>query len=384
LGQAAFFFTIIDSCAALSIILQGLKLGKMGISIMARNLFVILFLACIFFSMFSTGSVNFNPFDKKIYAHIFSTDETASFVAITDQVQIESQLVQTNLANNNISLAQNHANKAAALLTPDIISEIAEANEEIADKLLTAVGDLQRISSSSDEQQQMVNRLVSDINSTLSEAVVVRTQQRQQDDSSNFLESGIEFLRGIFGGGSQESSDKIEINSTTQPLAFADLVDSILINYGNAYAVDFDMTNMTNMAIMGGNSSDMMIMSGIADDNNSNSNNRSMNMDSMNISSSSSSMNMDNKTDRNYSLVDITDYQSAQALATKALEIFNTKLKPIAPNNSSAFITNLENGLTELGNLIQRKVSPVDIMMIVHMQIHPNLLEAFNLPLRQG
>jgi hypothetical protein len=342
----------------------------MGISNIARNLFVILFLACILFSLFSTGSVNFNPFDKKIYAHIFSTDEIASFVAITDQVQIESELVQTNLANNNISLAQNHANKAAALLTPDIISEIAEANEEIADKLLTAVGDLQRISSSSDEQQQMVNQLVSDINSTLSEAVVVRTQQRQQDDSSNFLESGIEFLRGIFGGGSQESSDKIDINSTTQPLAFADLVDSILINYGNAYAVDFDMTNMTNMAIMGGNSSDMMTMIGIADDNNSNSNN--------------SSMNMDNKTDRNYSLADITDYQSAQALATKALEIFNTKLKPIAPNNSSAFITNLENGLTELSDLIQRKVSPLDIMMIVHMQIHPNLLEAFNLPLRQG
>lgn len=384
MGQAAFFFTIIYSFAALSIILRGLKSGKMGISNMARNLFVILFLACIFFSMFSTGSVNFNPFDKKIYAHIFSTDETASFVAITDQVQIESELVQTNLANNNISLAQNHANKAAALLTPDIISEIAEANEEIADKLLTAVGDLQRISSSSDEQQQMVNRLVSDINSTLSEAVVVRTQQRQQDDSSNFLESGIEFLRGIFGGGSQESSDKIEINSTTQPLAFADLVDSILINYGNAYAVDFDMTNMTNMAIMGGNSSDMMIMSGIADDNNSNSNNSSMNMDSMNISSSSSSMNMDNKTDRNNSLVDVTDYQSAQALATKALEIFNTKLKPVAPNNSSAFIANLENGLIELSDLIQRKVSPLDIMMIVHMQIHPNLLEAFNLPLRQG
>jgi hypothetical protein len=356
----------------------------MGISNMARNLFVILFLACIFFSMFSTGSVNFNPFDKKIYAHIFSTDETASFVAITDQVQIESELVQTNLANNNISLALNHANKAAALLTPDIISEIAEANEEIADKLLTAVGDLQRISSSSDEQQQMVNQLVSDINATLGEAVIVRTQQRQQDDSSNFLESGIEFLRGIFGGGRQESNDKIEVNSTTQPLAFADLVDSVLINYGNAYAVDFDMTNMSNMAMMGGNSSDMMIMSGIADDNNSNSNNSSMNMDSMNISSSSSSMNMDNKTDKNNSLVDITDYQSAQALTTKAQEILNTELKPMAPNNSSAFITNLESGLTQLSDLIQRKVSPLDIMMIVHMQIHPNLLEAFNLPLRQG
>lgn len=355
---------------------------------MVRNLFVILFLACILFSLVSSGSVNFNPFDRKIYAHIFSTDETASFVAITDQVQIESELVQTNLANNNLSLAQNHANKAASLLTPDIVSEVAEANEGIADKLLTEVSDLQKISSSSDEQQQMVNQLVSDINSTLGEAVVVRTQQRQQDDSSNLLESGIEFLRGIFGGGSQESNDKIEVNSTTQPLAFADLVDSILINYGNAYDVDFDITNMSNMAMMRGNS-DMMTMSGTAGKSSNSNNGNSMNMDSMNMSSSASPSTdvdnkTDNKTDKNYSLVDITDYQSAQALTTKAQEILNTKLEPMAPNNSSAFITNLESGLTQLSDLIQRKGSPTDIMMIVHMQIHPNLLEAFNLPLRQG
>jgi hypothetical protein len=93
---------------------------------------------------------------------------------------------------------------------------------------------------------------------------------------------------------------------------------------------------------------------------------------------------MDNQTDRNYSLVDITDYQSARALATKAQEIFNTELKPMAPKNSSAFITNLENGLIELNDSIQSKGSLMDIMMIVHIQIHPNLLEAFNLPLRQG
>jgi hypothetical protein len=356
---------------------------------MVRNLSTVLFLACILFSLVSSGSANSNSIYKKIYAHIFSTNEIASFLAIMDQVQVESDLVKTNLANNNLSLAQNHANKAASLLTPDIVSEVAEANEEIADKLLTEVGDLQKISSSSDEQQQMVNQLVSDINSTLGEAVVVRTQQRQQYDSANFLESGIEFLRGIFGGGSQESNDKIEVNSTTQPLAFADLVDSVLINYGNAYAVDFDMTNMSNMAMMGGNPTDMMTMSGTVGNSSNSNNGNGMNMDSMNMSSTASSSvdvasKTDNKTDRNYSLVDITDYQSAQALTTNAQEILNTELKPMAPNNSSAFITNLESGLTQLSDLIQRKGSPTDIMMIVHMQIHPNLLEAFNLPLRQG
>jgi len=267
-------------------------------------------------------------------------------------------------------------------LTPSIVIEIAEKNQKVADDLTSAVNDLQKISSSSEKQRQMVKQLVSNINSTLSEAITIRIEQGQGEGSSNFLEKGIEFLRGIFGGsgdGSKEADNKEDINTTTQPLAFADLVDSILINYGNAYAVDFDMTNMSNMASMMGGNSSSMTMGGMADDEN-NSNNSNMNIDSMNMSSTM--MNMDSKMNRNYALVDITDYQSAQALAAKAGELFNNELKPIAPGNASAFITNLENGLTQLNNSIRNKASPMDIMMIVHTQIHPNLLEAFNLKLR--
>ena len=88
----------------------------------------------------------------------------------------------------------------------------------------------------------------------------------------------------------------------------------------------------------------------------------------------------------------MADYQSAQALSAKAQEIFDTELKPIASNNNStnnddgdmrAFTTNLDNGLKQLNNSIKSKASPMDIMMIVHTQIHPNLLEAFNLKLQQ-
>jgi hypothetical protein len=88
--------------------------------------------------------------------------------------------------------------------------------------------------------------------------------------------------------------------------------------------------------------------------------------------------NMDNK-GRNYTLADMTDYQSAQALATKAQDIFKTELKPILLGNSSAHAVNLENGLMQLNNSIKNKASPTDIMTVVHTQIHPNLLEAFNL-----
>jgi hypothetical protein len=174
----------------------------------------------------------------------------------------------------------------------------------------------------------------------------------------------------------------VDSDKTTQALAFADLVDSVLINYGNAYAVDFDMTNMSNMAMMEGRDSSSMSMNNTANDDSNRSNN-SMNMDSMDMSSSMTmNMNMEDDNNRSFSLVDITDYQSAQALAAKSQEMFNTELKHIAQNDSSAFITNLENGLTELSGSIQSKYSPMHIMMIVHTQIHPNLLQAFNLKLR--
>ena len=338
---------------------------------MIREPYLVLLLIGIIFNMVFSANTN-NFINQRVYAHMFTADETASFLAFADQLQVESELVQTNLVNNNLSLAQNHANKAASLLTPSVVIEIEEQNQKIADDLTTAVSDLQKISSSSEKQQQMVKQLVSDINSTVVEAVNIRMKQGQ-GDPSNFLEKSIEFLGSIFGGGGEEADDKIDVDETTKPIAFADLVDSVLINYGNAYRVDFDMTNMSNMAMMGGNSSSMAMVD-MADKNDSN-NSSSMNNGSMNMTM----MNMNSKTNRNYSLVDMTDYQSAQALATKAQEIFNNELKSTAPNSSSAFITNLENGLRQLNGSIKNKVSPVDIMTIVHTQIHPNLLEIFNL-----
>jgi cell fate (sporulation/competence/biofilm development) regulator YmcA (YheA/YmcA/DUF963 family) len=324
------------------------------------------------------SSINSNPPHQKVSAHIFTPDETASFVAFADQLRIESELVQTNLLNNNLSLAQKHANKAASLLTPIISIEIAEENQRASDDLEAAINDLQKISSSSEEQRQRVNQLVQNINATLSEAVTKRIEQGQGQDSSNFLEKGIEFLRGIFGSanGGGEIDDNIDRGSRIKPLAFADLVDSILINYGNAYSVDFDMTDMSNMVMIGENSSTPMGgMATNGDNNNSSTNTSSMNM-------SSALMNTDSKVSKNYSLVNITDFQSAEALAATVLEIFDTELRPIVPKNETGFVGNLEGGLTQLNDLIRNKASPMDIMMVVHTQIHPSLLEVFNLQLR--
>jgi hypothetical protein len=76
----------------------------------------------------------------------------------------------------------------------------------------------------------------------------------------------------------------------------------------------------------------------------------------------------------------LPDYQSAQCLAKKAMEVFNTDLKHKPnSNNTTVFVTNLENALTHLTDSIGNKASPLDIMMIVRSEIHPNLLGAFDL-----
>jgi hypothetical protein len=105
-----------------------------------------------------------------------------------------------------------------------------------------------------------------------------------------------------------------------------------------------------------------------------------MDMPGSNRNVSSSSV-MGTELDRNYSLVNAADYQSAQALANKALEFFKTKLAPMeSSNNRTAFIMN---GLMQLNNSIKSKASPMDIMMIVHTQIHPYLMKMFGLQLQK-
>jgi hypothetical protein len=108
-----------------------------------------------------------------------------------------------------------------------------------------------------------------------------------------------------------------------------------------------------------------------------------MNIDSMNISTDGD-MSMTHDNHQTYSLKDISDYQSAQALTRKVYDIFNSTLKPftMSGNHTDSFESNLYSALNQLDNSITNKDSPMDIMMIAHTKIHPNLLAIFNLDTR--
>jgi hypothetical protein len=142
-------------------------------------------------------------------------------------------------------------------------------------------------------------------------------------------------------------------NSTTLALVVANLVDEILRNYGSAYGITYDLTNMSNMVMA------MML----------------------NNSDSSSSGHSSISEKNNAVLVNIYNYQTAQVLSNVVSRLFNDKLSAQAPVNEKVTIDNLKQSIKDLKYAIDNKVQAEALMEIVHMKIHPTLQSSYDLKL---
>jgi hypothetical protein len=272
--------------------------------------------------------------NDNVFAHNFAPNESAQFLALMRLLETETNLVGQNLINNNSQLAQDHAKAAIEALTPAVLREITERNERVANDLKTSLNSLYEFALSNETNTV----------------------------SSSDLDSRTEEIKAIIGETVTVRIDPDQINNATmQALSFANLVDRILKSYGNAYDVDFDMTDMSQMAHMGMNmgndSSDM-----------------GMNMSTGGVMTTTS--------DAYSEIVNVTGYQTAQALSEWAIEIFKSELEPLAEGADRINMTsNIGNALIELNNSIENRAPPMDVMMIVHTKVHPNILTIFNLPL---
>jgi hypothetical protein len=289
------------------------------------------------------------------YAHTFSTNESVDFLSLVEQIRAETALVSMNLENNNVTLAQTHAEKASSLLNNSTLDEIWEVNTRIADSLETGLeqleGNVTSLASTPQGQTpqdriQSVNETVMTLDDLLAEAVTVRVESDQQN------------------------------NATTWALVVADLVNTVLSDYGNATGSSFDLTNMSNME-----------------------------------TNSSSTSSTSNNTTTN--IVDQAAYQSAQYISNNTiLQLFTETLKPLtlsanetsssetgnAPTSteSTVVMSQEEQSQTSTGNLtsnidelearlmllrdnIANKATPMEVMATAHLQIHPLLMQMYGL-----
>jgi hypothetical protein len=270
----------------------------------------------------------FNFFNSRSYGHDFIPDESASSLSFANQLKTESELVQSNLANGNIDLVKEHAIRAIELLnSTDPVNnatwkdEIAERNQRVANGLVRTVSSLENKTMSSSQSEQQHQSILNDT-----------TQLTDEIDA--IIEDAI---------ATRIYSDQ-RGNATIQATALSDIINTSLEYYGNAHAVGFDMGNMSEMASMMGNGSDT-----------------------------------------NYTLVNVADYQNAQALAAKAQEIFNSELRLTTNMNATTnSVAKLEDGLIKLLNLIENRAFPMEVMTVGHTQVHPNLQSGFDLQLQMN
>jgi hypothetical protein len=261
-----------------------------------------------------------NSFESMVYGHDFVPNESASFLSLMDQLKAEVGLVQTNFVNGSASLAEEHASRAVGLLnSKDPINNITW-KDEIAERNERIAGDLVSAVSA-----------LKNTNISASSSSNVNTSQTISDIDA-IIDEAIT---------SRIDTEQRE-NATIQATALGDIINTLLNYYGDAFSVGFDMGNMSQMASgMEGASSN-----------------------------------------QSYPLVNVTDYQSAQALAKMALDVFNNELKNLASTNNTESATKLEAALDQLTDLIDNKSSPIEVMTIGHTQVHPNLQKAFNLQLQ--
>ena len=142
-------------------------------------------------------------------------------------------------------------------------------------------------------------------------------------------------------------------NSTTLALVVANLVDEILRNYGSAYGITYDLTNMSNM-----------VMATMLHGNDNSSSGHSIMLEKNNAVP-----------------VNMYNYQTAQVLSNVVNRLFNDKLSGQAPVNEKVKIDNLEQSIKDLKYAINNKVRAEGLMEIVHMKIHPMLQSAYDLKL---
>jgi hypothetical protein len=161
------------------------------------------------------------------------------------------------------------------------------------------------------------------------------------------------------------------LNGTVHALVVANLVDSVLREYGKAFDLDYDLTNMSNVVMM-------------TPVPNSSLSSSSTFQPDMNMLDNQTS----NKSSHNHNtIVNFGQYQSAQQLSRKAYQIFTSQLRPLSAsyNNTNIDIAlpKLEQSLVSLESLVNKKADAKELMMLVHGELHPSLQLAFNLKLKR-
>jgi hypothetical protein len=309
-----------------------------------QYLYVIAVLAILLFISYNNN--------QQIYGHNLAGDESASFLALMDQMQAEMKLTNTNANINNQSLAQDHLNEIKKLYSEHVKEEIAERNERISNEISSLINETANDIGQEKNNTQDSSETVKNFNDVIEEAISVRIDP-----------------------------DALT-NVTIQVLHFANLINSIDVIYATAVG-----TKPMNMSAMNMAAADNSMSQSNKTNNNSNTNMSGIGMDhgsTDSIMASSMTKDTDNNSNatKMSTIVNVAKYQTAKELTKMTTDLFNSTIKQYIPSNATENANTIESSLQQLKDIIESKAPYDKVMGIIHGPIQTNTQEAFNLALK--
>ena len=280
------------------------------------------------FAILGVGIIQIPTMQQLAYAHTFSGDESADFIATVAKVRAELRLINSTILTN-ASQAIEHVRNAVRDFPANDTKEIAEKNQRIAADLSKNLSDLQ-------------NMTTANISPNMADTIMTIKQKSRDTDAllSEALSVRVE-------------PDQLK-NSTVYGLALANLLNETLEHYAEALGIGKSENSSTSATST--NNASMMV--------------------TMDNSSGMSSSNT-------ATIVDFANYQSTQGLVNMTSELWS-KTKSLANMTASTnAMSKVDSDITQLKSMVDGKASYLQVATLVYNIIYPDLNSALNLGLQK-
>ena len=185
-----------------------------------------LIITFLILSIVSSVAVS-NPLNRA-FAHTFSGDESATFLALLEMIKTEAHLAQQNLGTN-VTLAHEHAEATTEHLDANQTKEISERNTRVSNELNDSLTALKNaFNSTNPPTASDIKDKVSNVDAILGEVLSVRIDKNQLNNVTVKAST----INDLVGGtlehygeavGHEDTNKSSESNSTTNESSTANV-----------------------------------------------------------------------------------------------------------------------------------------------------------------
>ena len=153
------------------------------------------------------------------YAHNFSPDESAAFLAKVHEIPVATHAISVDLGNS--TLVHWHSAKLTQYWTSDDSSQLAERNQLLAREISDTISNLTEEAAKPSPDHSLVDRLVANLDGYMSESIPIRIDTAALQ------------------------------NNTVSALAVTNILNEVMNNYGNATGSGSDSMDMSTGGVSG-------------------------------------------------------------------------------------------------------------------------------------